>query len=219
MYKYCICADEDNGQGDESSCEDAATCAITPESTVDIDCGDLFSGTVTEGEEITISAPPGGTLPDDITCTLGPSGGDLCQTVTINTSGDVDLQLKDKFGSLELVSCDENDCFTDVTYVYDLVNVGEIDMTINKADITFKENAPVSILDMFPTLVLAPTESTSVTDQQTIDICISDTCVTCLEVDANTPSGNICEDKDTYTLEILIPPTPPVRCLFIQLVS
>lgn len=116
VYKYSTCAQEDNEQGDASSCEDAETCAITPESTVDINCGNLFSRTVMEGNEVTISAPDGAILPKDNTCMIGASGVDVCQTVTINTSGNVDLQLKDRFGSLELVSCDDNDCFTDVTY-------------------------------------------------------------------------------------------------------
>jgi hypothetical protein len=55
---------------------------------------------VTEGDEIAISALDGAILPKDITFTIGPSGGDICQTVTINTSGNIDLQLKDRFGSL-----------------------------------------------------------------------------------------------------------------------
>jgi hypothetical protein len=58
-----------------------------------------------EGNEITISAPDGAILPIDITCMIGPSGRDICQTITVNTSGNVNLQLKDRFGSLELNAC------------------------------------------------------------------------------------------------------------------
>jgi hypothetical protein len=223
---YSTCVQEDNQQGDASSCKDAKTCAITPESTaVDINCGDIFSGTIKEGSEITISAPDGAILPEDITCMIGPSGRDVCQTVTINTSGNIDLQLKDRFRSLELMSCDENNCFTDVTYVYNLHNIGQSDITITKADTKFKDNAPESILDQFLNLVLAPNETTSVTDTQMIDICITTNCVVVLEVDANIPFKNVWVDMDTYTLTTNLPPTLPcysstnsTAMLFVQLV-
>jgi hypothetical protein len=39
VYKYSTCVQEDNQQGDASSCKDAKTCAITPELTaIDINC-------------------------------------------------------------------------------------------------------------------------------------------------------------------------------------
>jgi hypothetical protein len=48
--------------------------------------------------------------------------------------------------------------------VYNLHNIGQTDITIAKADTKFKDNAPESILDQFPNLVLAPNKTTSVTD-------------------------------------------------------
>jgi hypothetical protein len=99
VYKYSTCAEESNEQDNASSCKNAEMCAITPESTVDINFGNLFSGTVMEGNEITISAPDGTILPIDITSMICPSGRDICQTITVNTSGNVNLQLKDIGGA------------------------------------------------------------------------------------------------------------------------
>jgi hypothetical protein len=53
--------------------------------------------------------------------------------------------------------------------------MGQTNMTITEADIKFKMMgwaAPESILDQFPNLVLAPNETTFVTETQMIDICV-----------------------------------------------
>ena len=210
-YEYRSCEDQVNNQGMFSSCVDAETCAIGPRSTVDISCEDIFpTTTVTAGDIISISGADGATLPDSITCEVRPKNGALCQTLIINTSGAIDLQLKDQFGSLELVGCDESDCFREVTYDYSIRNIGQVNMEINLAEITFNDNPPVSVLDQFSETSLAPNQTTSYSEQQTIDLCITDESVTSLDVDANAPGGTICEDKDFYTLITDLPPTPPI---------
>jgi hypothetical protein len=43
-------------------------------------------------------------------------GSTKYQQVIINASGDVNLSLQDKLGSLQLQSCNTNDCTKTVTY-------------------------------------------------------------------------------------------------------
>lgn len=51
-----------------------------------------------------------------------------CQEVTFDTSG---LELKDKFGSLTLESCQDEDCLVPVEWEYTVVNTGNVDIAIS----------------------------------------------------------------------------------------
>ena len=55
---------------------------------------------------------------DSFTCTITNEDENEFPSVFVNTSGDVDLNLQDKYGVLEFESCDDVDCIVPITYTY-----------------------------------------------------------------------------------------------------
>ena len=74
---------------------------------VDGDSALLYSQNVVEGEIVVLNDSSG--LPEEVVCSVFETDGTLLQSFVVNFSGDVNLFLKDKFGSLELLACDEQD--------------------------------------------------------------------------------------------------------------
>jgi hypothetical protein len=154
------------------------------------------------GDEISV---PGGTgpLPQAITCVVSSTDGVTeYQKVTVNTSGNVDLFLKDTFGSLQLQSCDANDCLRPVEYTYTIANIGGTPMTITKVN-RVRDGQSIDLLLSAGQLInqsLAVGESTFVTEGEVIDVCVDSTSTTTVTAEANPPAAGPCLGTDTYNL-------------------
>lgn len=158
------------------------------------------NGNVRVGSEFTVEGKNGGKLPDSFSCSIANEDGVL-QTVTINTSGDEDLYLKNQFGSLQVESCDNQDCTVDVTYKYTVTNTGNTDLTITELD-RERDGQKLDLIDELGKLNLRPGQSTSAPEKDTVDICVDGTYVTTAEVEGDSPAGATVSDTDDYEFEV-----------------
>jgi len=127
-YSPAECDPSANDQGDETFCEDCEPLADGP---VSIFCKNNADGsdlvvepsTIPVGGTFTVSSPSGA-LPEKIDCIYRDGDGTKIQQVIVDTSGDVNLNLKDTFGSFTLLSCapdgDETSCLETLCYNIDL---------------------------------------------------------------------------------------------------
>lgn len=112
-------------------------------------------------------------LPEEISCAFFSQGGDLLQSIIINTSGQEDLYLKDKFGSLSLEACNSQQCLADVTYTYKVENSGSTSMTVSKFD-RFRNGDQANLLpDRIP-FELGPGDFATASEIQIVDLCIGE---------------------------------------------
>lgn len=217
-----------NSQEEEFSCEDSNGGPPEGEEVL-ITCFDgnvvLASETVSLGGTITVpTIGSTGSLSSTLMCAIASiDGSTFYQTVTLDTSGTVDLYLGNEFGSLQLQACDDQDCIEEVTYFYLLENVGSTPMTITVLDRT-RDGVTESFLDRLPTTELDIDESTVVTEMDTIDVCVKQLINITVNAEAEPPAGTPCFDSDMYSLQtdgtnlpptpsVTSPPIPPVRCL------
>ena len=154
------------------------------------------------GDEMTV--PSGmdvtGPLPTSITCiVISTDGITEYQEVTVETSGDTDWFLKDKFGSLQLESCDENECLVTVNYFYTLENVGTTPMTITVVD-RERDGDVKDLLESVPDKQLGVGNKTTVTETEQVDVCVDKESVTMVEIGAKPPTGPACFAKVEYIL-------------------
>jgi len=163
----------------------------------------LYDDEVNVGDEFEVTGNNGRDLPQTLRCTMSNMDDDgVFQTVTINTGGDVDLFLKDKYGSLRLEACDDQDCTVPITYFYEITNTGETDLTVTDLD-TVRDGAnPVSIVGLVPDTGLPPGGSTVAEEQDILDVCVDVTIVTISDVDGVSPDGATVDADDSYTLSV-----------------
>eukprot|EP00977_Amphora_coffeiformis_P030378 scaffold46582_cov214-Amphora_coffeaeformis.AAC.2 len=135
-YLPAPCTESDNNQGPEASCTDFVS--PIPDGTVTVSCVDVSAmvglettpSIVSPGDEFVVSTTTTDvTLPDKISCTIG-EGTTVYQTNVIDVSGEVRLELKDTFGTLQLQSCDDDDCVEEVIITYTVTNIGPVDMNV-----------------------------------------------------------------------------------------
>jgi hypothetical protein len=198
---FCTCNESVNTQsGFLTGCEDFAP---LPEagSTVRVTCLDvdsklLFSENVVEGDDVVMSGTD--SLPGEVTCSVFATDGTVLQKFMINTSGQVDLFLKDKFGSLELLACDDKDCVLDLTYTYTVFNTGSVSVTVTKFESERDGETSNLLLGLEPTEIPAGSSS-SQRETDAIDICVDAALTTIVKVEAFPPSGPICPAEADYT--------------------
>jgi hypothetical protein len=195
--EFCKCEEGRNTQGGD--CVDEDTLPPSGE-TVRITCADgddtlLFSSNVMEGDDVTITGD--GALPDAVTCSIFSTGGDLLQSFTIDTSGDTDLFLKDKFGSFTLESCDAQDCIMEVTYTFEAENTGSVPIEVTSFDRT-RSGEQVDLLTELESTDIAPGESVSASETESIDTCVGSEYFTTLDMVAVSPDGLECPDEADY---------------------
>ena len=183
-YIKCPCEDSDFSQPEESvTCIDFPDNSIsegTPALVTCVNAERIFCNcTVREGETIVIQGPDGGCLPDEVTCTINDSmDGSTCQSVTFDTSGDVALNLKDKFGKLTVEGCDngaeELDCRVEVDYLYILSNTSPDPVTA----LTMVRDCDGETVDLIsslaaddPNRVITPGNQLPVQEPGIIDAC------------------------------------------------
>jgi len=108
-YQNCLCDPTANSQGDAAFCEDSAP-LVEDDVTVDCNGVDVAPATVPPGGIFSVTVPGGGPFPDTIDCSISGPDGSLLQQNVIVTSGNANLELGDKFGALQLESCNDLTC-------------------------------------------------------------------------------------------------------------
>ena len=214
-YQSCLCDESSNEQG-TGSADICADCSPLVDGPVDIECFDAANPSATLTIEPSQVSPEGvfsvtssgGSLPDKINCTLSnPDNGEKIQWNVIDVSGSTSLSLKDKFGAMTLESCDEETCIEELCYSYTMENVGSSDMTITRVFRDF-DGETSDIVGQVETNPLAPGESTSIEEKRTVDVCMGGTFCATVDVEAEPPNGEMCQDNDTFKFTIDLPPTP-----------
>ena len=201
--EFCTCEEGENAQG--LSCTDEGALPGAGES-ARVTCTDtndnlLFSQNIQDGSDVIMSGEGG--LPPMITCSVFSITGEILQSLTVDASGSTDLFLKDKFGSLTLEACDEQDCISEVTYIYTLQNNGAVDIEVTK----FERDREGEIVDLLPEVTtLVPGESFVTAETESIDVCEDASICTTITMEDST--GN-CGDTDEYCFEISTEPRPP----------
>ena len=205
------CADSKNSQGQNFVCTDSSV-PFPSSGPVNIVCLDASNGqtmlstTVNVGDLFNLQDTALGHLPAVTTCTISDQNNNQLQVLTLDTSGDVDLFLKDTYGALELEGCDVSgqapqECIANLTYSYVIQNIGTANMTINVVDVTHN-GTTVSLLNMVPDTNLAPGDVTTVVDMQTVDLCLEGLYETTLNVSATPPSGFPCHGNASYVFQV-----------------
>jgi hypothetical protein len=182
---------------------------MTPGEDVVIDCRDVTSGNglivtpsiVPLGETFSVTVPGGGSLPDKIECTLMDALGQPLQISIVDTSGNVELMLKDKFGSMQLESCGDISCLEEFSYTITLSNVGSNDMNVTVVDFTFG-NETESFLSEVVVNPLTPGQSISIEAVRVADVCVKTEYIGEVNVEANPPSDKMCQAESMYQFEI-----------------
>jgi hypothetical protein len=176
--EFCTCDDSVNSQeGFLTDCNDALD-LLTKEDNeiVRVTCVDvsdntlLFSSGIERGDAISIKANDD-YLPEEVGCSIFSQAGVLMQSFIINTSGQVDLALTNKFGSLTLEACDVQDCHMEAIYTYSLSNTGSSPFTVTKFE-RVRNGERVDLLAELATTQLAPGDTQTAGETETVDLCV-----------------------------------------------
>jgi hypothetical protein len=126
-------------------------------------------------------------LPDVIQCTVNDASDRTLQIITIGLLDD--LNVKDVFGSLRLENCDSVGCLVEVIYLLTISNDGNTHLEIISVDLT-RNGKTNDVLDTVPDTSLDAGERTQARESDNLDICISGSIQTDVEVTARPPTGN-----------------------------
>jgi hypothetical protein len=194
-YQNCDCFCGSNSQGDAAVCEDIAPLVEGP-STVLCLSGDgetlvVEPMPVLPGGVFTVKRASGGNLPESIDCTITGPDGTLLQQNSINTSGNVPLEIDDEFGAMQVESCDELSCIELLVYSIDITNSGSVSMEITVADLTLNDMTTSLVDDLLDTTV-GPDETTVLEQRLEVDVCNGAQYNPSIQVEANTPNGGGC---------------------------
>ena len=182
-YQASACALESNQQLDNADCEDTGN--INPSSNVKIVCVDadqvsraidVEPNVVGRGDRVRITNPSVGPLPKRLSCAIADSTNNvILQGVVLDTSGNVQLDLKDKYGALQLEGCDSKKCFDRWTFTSSVKNIGTTDLVLRQfeLDVAFESSSdPVNLLDGSVNPLLPVGSATAGIDQvRTVDLC------------------------------------------------
>jgi hypothetical protein len=181
-YQATICRFSSNQQGSLSLCQYVG--AIDPVASVKISCYDfdrpivpmdVKPNVVTRGDRFTMSRRAVGSLPTRVACDIRNSTTDaLVQRVSINTSGDVELDLKDRYGSLQIEGCDNKYCFEKFLYGTRVRNKGTQSFTLSELQLDFETVSSVDLTSFVSSKVIGPGASViaSVAERE-VDLCIT----------------------------------------------
>ena len=206
------CASSKNAQGLMASCVDFSS--FTAGQPVMVHCYDM-TGMMLSVDHTTVPpdgvftvTSPSGSLPEAVNCTLSSTSGSIIQENVIDTSGQVTLNLQNKFGALTVVACDQLTCVQTLTYDYSVSNVGTTQMNVTKLERIFN-GVPTDLLPYLPNPDLLPGQSTSLQDTFTINVCQAGSYTTQVNVEAQPRGGKPCLNNATYTFTITPPPPTP----------
>jgi hypothetical protein len=206
------CSSSQNNQGSEFYCEDFAPITAQP---ITIQCRGVDGSSlvtepnpVSQGAIFTVKTQTGDILPEKVDCALFGNDSTLLQQVVFDTSGNVNLDLGDSFGSLLLVTCAPNDqelsCLASLQFKITIDNIGPVDMALTAVDISFNGETG-SFLDRVGTNPLPIGQSVLLEPQIDVDICYGAEFSTKIYVEASPPNGNICIDSADYIFEVITP--------------
>jgi len=205
-FKYTgeDCDQSFNSQDDR--CEDIGSLSESASiECVDSNSNPLSDRSVVVDERVTV--PLGNTAATDlITCNIFNSDNILVQKLTIDTTK---LSLTDKFGSLQLESCDEQSCRVPITYTYEIRNAGDTPMDITLVTRT-RGTSTNNLIGLVDKRNLVPGESTEVEENDEFDICVDVDEKTDVRAEADPPQpGDACFNDESYRFTIMAPPTSP----------
>jgi len=173
-----------------------------------ISCSDGSSGRlmvepafVSPGEMFTVTTPNDESLPDQLQCFISNPFGQVSQILVIDSSGEESLGLFDRFGSMEVVSCDEVSCSEILQYNYTLSNVGSADMDVTVIDWTYN-GITNSLLSALPSTLLAPNETVVLQDTRVINVCLAGSYSIEIQVEAEPPNGQMCQAENVYQFSL-----------------
>jgi hypothetical protein len=127
---------------------------------------------VEPNKTFTIRSLSGGDLLSTIECTLSSTAtGETVQVNTMDVSGHVSLNLKDKFGAMQLEACNEQVCIEKVCFEYTFFNIGTGDMEMTRVQRTLNGGSTVDLLSLVSPNPLAPGEWATVQDKIDVDYC------------------------------------------------
>jgi hypothetical protein len=203
----CSCGDSLSGQDDNFACTETDTPIPAEGSSVTVSCSDVdgnlvYEETSTIGGSIAVQDNSGEALPDVLVCTVTADGSEL-QTLTINTSGDVELNLTDKYGVLEVEACavegvPVQECIVPVVYTYTLENIGSTDMDITVLERT-RNGVIVDLTDQVTDRnPLSPGDTASTSDNEDLNVCIDGIYLTTVRAEADPPNGVPCTDEVAF---------------------
>ena len=214
-YQNCVCDETANNQGDATFCLDFSP---PVEETVRVTCVSPGTTVIVSPESVppggifSVTAAGEGPLPLTIDCSIFSSDGTELQQVVIDTSGSVDLQLGDKFGALQLESCDDLTCKELLCYSIAIANVGDVPMDVTVIDFTLND-ITASILDLLEGNPTIPVDATvTVEEKIVVDICQGQEYCASVNVEASPPNGEICQDDDELKFDVNpVPPPVPME--------
>ncbi len=172
---------------------------------------EFYNDTAPVGASVTIQGPAATGLPDVVTCIIAnESPGNQLQSLTFDTSGSVDLLLRDKFGMMELISCDVSgqplqNCNVPVLFSYELENNGALDLNVTSLT-RIRDGQNASLIDSIERAnPLSPGDIVSTTEAEDLDLCVDGAYQTTIIVGASQLAGEFCEFVATYGIDISSP--------------
>lgn len=198
------------GNGQDLACFDQAPILFTDPVTVQ--CQD---GTMT-GVLLRVEPPvvqPGGlvvvasadgvsALPDLMQCAIfDVADGTQLQSMEMDTSGLVRLDLGDEFGALRLDGCErggeELSCVESLAYQVEITNVGPVDMSVTMVEFTFNGQT-FNLMSEVRQNPLVPGQSTALAPSLQLNICDVNNLLASISVQADPPNGGSCQDLEEY---------------------
>jgi hypothetical protein len=188
------CEQSSTTQKDTFQCEDInGGPSMIP--SVHLECtsnDDDTSGMVIYDNEVTIGMSfslEGGDspLPGSIQCRVKDAKDHTLQIMTIGLMDE--LNVKDVFGSLRLENCDSVGCLVEIFYLLTISNDGNTHLEITSVELASNGKRD-NILDDVPDTSLDAGERTQTRQSNNLDICISGTVQTEVEVIAKPPTGS-----------------------------
>ena len=223
-YMGGICDDSSNQQGDMTGCEDFSS----PNDFVEILCFDFEERSkemnvnpkfVTRGQRFTVTDPTSGSsLPSKLGCSVFTDdlANELVQGIIFDTSGNVELDLKDRFGSLGVEACGQITCFQELLYSVRVNNAGDKAVEINDLELDIQSAVAGSETnDLKSRLNNGSVGAGSfevVEYGKEYDVCTetSYSAEVVIEAEPEGDDGGICVDQDSYAFAKEIPCLPDV---------
>ena len=155
-YQATGCGTHSNSQGSQASCEDLGV--LSASGTVGIVCYDgdnkgtemqVMPSQVSPGDYFSVSNARVGKLPTRLRCVIvSTTKNQVFQLIEFDTSGKVELDLKDRFGAMQVEGCDSKKCFEDWAYHTTVNNTNTTDALLLQLslDLNFRPS-PLDLLE------------------------------------------------------------------------
>lgn len=192
-----------NSQGEATTCEDLGPVDISAEATIacqgsEGESLEVDPAFVFVGDTFTVTGSEGEVLPGTIGCAIFDADGNELQRIVLDSSGEVQLNLNDAFGSFLLEGCDRDGeditCVETLNYEVVLENIGTSDMTVTVVDFTFNDQT-ASFLEDLEVNPLEPGQSTTLEVSFDANVCRTTEFIAAVDVEAAPPSGDMCQDS------------------------